>query len=103
MPEITTVDDLTGAPHAEVFEEPQPRAVRLRLDADEQVPPHSHPGTDVVLYLVSGSLELSLDDEDHELRAGQIARFSGEREISPRAREASTALVVFAPAENRSD
>jgi quercetin dioxygenase-like cupin family protein len=103
MPEITTVDELSDTPHAEIFDEHRPRAVRLELEADERVPPHSHPGTDVVLYLVSGDLELSLDGETYDLSAGQIARFGGDREISPRACEPSTAVVVFAPAEKRGD
>ncbi|MFB6160723.1 MAG: cupin domain-containing protein [Haloferacaceae archaeon] len=98
MPEITSLDGLTKTPHAEVFDEHRPRAVRLRLGAGERVPEHRHPGTNVVLHLVSGRLELALDGETHELEPGQLVRFGGEREVSPRAIEASTAVVVFAPA-----
>lgn len=99
MPEITDVDDLTKTPHAEVFEARRPRTVRLRLDADERIPPHTHPGTNVVLHLLSGRLELSLDGETYDVGPGELVRFSGEREISPRALEPSTAVAVFAPAE----
>lgn len=99
MPEITAIDDLTDTPHAEVFEQREPRAVRLRLDAGDEVPPHTHPGSNVVLHLLDGRLDLTLDDETHELTPGDIARFSGEREVSPQAVEESTALVVFAPSE----
>ena len=99
MPEITAVDDLTETPHAELFERREPRVVRLGLDAGDEVPPHTHPGTNVVLYLLDGRLNLSLDSETHALTPGDVARFSGERAISPRAIEASTALIVFAPAE----
>ncbi|RDI70078.1 cupin domain-containing protein [Halopelagius longus] len=98
MSEITSLDEPESEPHAELFETRRPRMVRLSLDADERVPPHRHPGNDIVLHLVEGHLELTLDDETHELRAGQLARFSGEREISPYAVEPSTAVVVFAPA-----
>ncbi|NHX36167.1 MULTISPECIES: cupin domain-containing protein [Halolamina] len=97
MPEIIAIDELAEAPHAEVFEERRPRTVRLELDAGDEVPPHTHPGTNVVLYLLDGRLDLALDGETHELEPGDVARFSGEREISPRAVEASTALIVFAP------
>lgn len=97
MPELATLDELTDAPHAELFEQRQPRAVRLQLDADERVPPHTHPGTNVVLHVLSGRLELSLDDDVYDLESGQLVRFSGEREVSPHAREPSTAVVVFAP------
>ena len=102
MPELTALDELTKTPHAEVFEERRPRTVRLQLAEDERVPPHSHPGTNVVLHLVSGRLVLSLDDERHEVTPGQLVRFSGDREISPRAVEPSTAVVVFAPVEGTS-
>lgn len=97
MPERTILDELTDAPHAEVFEERRPRTVRLQLDAGERVPPHTHPGTNVVLHLLSGRLELSLDGEIHDVREGQLVRCSGDREISPHALEPSTAVVVLAP------
>ncbi|MFB6137014.1 MAG: cupin domain-containing protein [Halobacteriaceae archaeon] len=96
--EVTTLAALTDTPHAEVFEPGTgPRVVRLALEADESVPPHTHPGTDVVLHVLDGQLELTLDGEHTVVDAGQVTRFSGEREISPRALEDSRALVVFAP------
>lgn len=101
MPEITVIDELTETPHAEVFEERTPRTVRLELGTDESVPPHTHPGTNVVLHLCSGRLELALDDEQYELHPGEIAQFSGDREISPHAVEQSTAIIVFAPATEK--
>lgn len=97
MAEITNLGDPEGTPHAEVFEQRRPRTVRLRLEAGQRVPAHTHPGMDVVLHLVSGRLELALDDERHELGPDDLVRFSGDREVSPRAVEASTAVVVFAP------
>lgn len=98
MTEITDVDGLTETPHAEVFEEREPRCVRLELDAGDGVPPHTHPGTNVVFHLLDGRIDLSLDEQEHELAPGDVARFSGEREVSPHAVEDSTAFVVFAPA-----
>ncbi|WP_435129857.1 cupin domain-containing protein [Halobaculum sp. D14] len=100
MPEFTTLDDLEKTPHAEVFDDRRPRTVRLALDAGDRVPPHTHPGTDIVLHLLSGRLELTLDDETHHVEPGALARFSGDREISPHALEPSTAVIVFAPAES---
>ncbi|MFB6080142.1 MAG: cupin domain-containing protein [Haloferacaceae archaeon] len=98
--ELTTLDALDGAPHAEVFDRRDPRVVRLALDAGERVPAHRHPEANVVAYLVSGRLDLSLDDETHELRAGDAIRFDGRREVSPRAVERSVALLVLAPKAN---
>lgn len=96
MPETTAIDEHTEETHVELFSE-NPRTVQLRLAADERIPEHTHPGTDIVLYLVSGRIELSLDGNAFELGPGELAQFSGEREISPRAIEPSTALLVFAP------
>lgn len=98
MPEIASLDELETTPHAEVFDQRQPRTVRLELAAEERVPPHTHPGKDIVIHLLSGHLELTLDDTTYELVPGQLIQFSGEREVSPMAIEPSTALVVLAPA-----
>lgn len=97
MPELTTLSELTAEPHADVFEEQRPRTVRLSLDADERIPPHTHPGTDVVFHLTSGRLELTVGGETYDLTGRQIVRCSGDRELSPRALEPSTAVVVLAP------
>ena len=94
--ERVSVLDLEGEPHAEVFGE-GPRTVRLRLDAGEAVPEHRHPGNDVLLYVVEGRLDVSVAEDVHELAAGDALRFDGDRTVSPRAREPTTALVVFAP------
>ena len=96
MSTIRSLSELQGAPHANVFPDEEPKTIRLRLSEGESVAPHRHPGRDIVLHLLDGKLELSLDGETHELAAGDIARFEGEREIAPRALEASTALIVLA-------
>ncbi|WP_311173715.1 cupin domain-containing protein [Halobellus ordinarius] len=96
MTEIEQLSALDGQPHANVFPSSEPKTIRLTLAAGEGVDPHTHPGRDVVLYLLEGAIELHLDEETHSLEAGDIARFDGEREISPVATEPSTALVVLA-------
>ncbi|EMA46309.1 cupin domain-containing protein [Halococcus saccharolyticus] len=97
MVDITTIDDLEETPHAEVFERREPRTVRLQLAAEQRIPRHQHPGTSIVLHLLEGQLELTLDDEEYSLSAGDLARFSGDREISPYAIEESSAVLIFAP------
>lgn len=99
MPEITNLNDLEKTPHAEVFDHGSPRTVRLQLEADQQIPAHQHPGTNIVLHLLTGEIDLSLDDETYSLAPGDLVRFSGEHGISPHAIEDSTAVVVFAPVE----
>lgn len=97
MTTIHELSDLEGTPHANVFPDAEPKTIRLTLDADQNVAPHTHPDREIVLYLVEGRIELQVGDQTDELTAGDIARFDGEQEISPRAIEASTALIVLAP------
>lgn len=98
-PEITRLGTLEKTPHTEVFDHDAPRTVRLKLDAGQQMPPHRHPGTNIVLHLLTGELDLVLDDETYALAPGDLIRFSGECEIAPCAIEDSVAVVVFAPSE----
>ncbi|EMA48585.1 MULTISPECIES: cupin domain-containing protein [Halococcus] len=98
-PEITRLDTLEKTPHAEVFDHHTPRTVRLMLDAGQQMPPHRHPGTDIVLHVLTGELDLVLDEDTYALAPGDLIRFSGECEISPCAIEDSVAVVVFSPSE----
>ena len=96
MTDRTNLDDPTETPAADLFEG-DPRTVRLRLDAGEELPGHRHPGTTVVCCLLAGELDLALDGETHALREGDVVRFDGDREIAPRAVSDSTALLVFVP------
>jgi quercetin dioxygenase-like cupin family protein len=94
---IHSLADSEGQPHATVFPNGEPKTIRLTLPGGDAVAPHSHPGRDVVLFLIEGRVSLHLDDETHEVTAGDVTRFRGEREISPQAVERSTALLVLAP------
>jgi len=96
---VRRLADLDATPHATVFPDAEPRTVRLALDAGERVAPHSHPGRVVVCFTVEGAVTLEFAEESVELDAGDAARFDGEREVSPVARTASTALVVLVPRE----
>jgi quercetin dioxygenase-like cupin family protein len=93
--ERANLPSLDGEPHANAFPTSEPKTIRLTLDAGERVDPHTHPGRDIVLYVVNGAIDLELDGDAHALSMGDVARFDGEREISPVAQEPSTALVVL--------
>lgn len=97
MPEVTSLETLEEAPHAEVFEERTPRTVRLQLDADERVPKHRHPESNVIIHVIDGAVDLTLGEEVYDLESGDVVRFDGDQDVSPDAVEDSTALVVFAP------
>ena len=97
MTTVRTLSALDGEPHARVFPDAEPKTIRLTLAADETLPAHTHPDREIICYLITGRLALRLGDETETLQAGDIARFDGDQEISPRAIEASTALLVLAP------
>jgi len=96
MAEITSLADLEPTPHASPFPGEEPTVVRLALEAGERVDPHTHPDREIVCYVRSGHIELTLDDDVHELDAGDVATFDGRREVSPHATEDSEALLVLA-------
>lgn len=95
-PQIQDIGELTGEPHANPFPDAEPKTVRLKLDDGESVPAHSHPGRDIVFYMVEGELELTLGDDTHQLTAGDVARFDGNQDIAPEAVRETTALIVLA-------
>ena len=97
MTTVKTLSQLEGEPHANVFPDAEPKTIRLTLSAGEAVAPHTHPGRDIVCYLLEGRIELQVGGGTDELAAGDVARFEGEAEISPHAIEDSTALLVLAP------
>lgn len=90
------LDDLDDEPHAHPFGSDEPTVVRLSLAAGESVPEHSHPGRTVVCNGLEGELTLRLDGDGHDLAAGDLVRFSGDRDVSPVARTDCEALLVLA-------
>lgn len=74
-----------------------PRTVRLALEAGDEVPPHRHPDRDVLFHVLEGEVALTLGDETLRLSPGEVVRFDGGRDISPRAETDCEALVVLAP------
>ncbi|MFB6141546.1 MAG: cupin domain-containing protein [Halosimplex sp.] len=96
MSDVVRLSELDGEGRGVLFD--APKTVRLALEAGERVPPHRHPDEEIVCYVVEGELELTLGDDTVELRAGDVARFAGDQDISPAAREDSVALLVLAEA-----
>jgi hypothetical protein len=86
--------NLGESPHAEVFAEP--RTIRLALAAEEGLPAHTDPDRTVPIHVLSGRLSVAVDDERHELCAGELLRFDGARQAAPTELGTSTALLVLA-------
>lgn len=96
MVTIESIDELDGAPLANVFPADEPKTIRLTLTEEERVEPHSHPDRQIILYLISGELELGLDENSHRVQAGNVVHFDGEHDISLSANTDSTGLLVLA-------
>jgi uncharacterized protein (DUF2249 family) len=93
----TSLAELGDTPTAVAFPGETPKTVRLDLDAGETVPSHIHPEKEIVMYLVSGELDLTLDGETHHAAADDLLRFDGDQQIELTATDATTALLVLAP------
>jgi len=96
MIRIKSLLELEGAPHAIAFPSEEPKTIRLTLSEGEHVEPHAHPDREIVLYLITGALELQLDGESYEVNQGDVVHFDGAQDISPVAKADSTALLVLA-------
>ncbi|NLV06161.1 cupin domain-containing protein [Haloarcula rubripromontorii] len=74
----------------------EPKTIQLTLGAGESIPAHKHPGRDIVFFLRSGTVDLTLGDETLSLSPGDVVRFDGDQDISPAAAADSEALLVLA-------
>jgi quercetin dioxygenase-like cupin family protein len=97
MPEHVSLTDPNDEPHAELFETPRPRAVRLSLAAGQSMPAHTHPESDVLIHVVEGRMTITVDGASYDCPAGDLLRFDGRQEVAPRAETDAVAVVVFAP------
>ena len=95
-PDLVALDELEAEPHAVLFDD-EPKTIRLSLEAGDAIAEHSHPDRQIVFHLLSGAIEVRIDGDSYVLEPGDVARFDGERSISPRAIEESTAVLVLAP------
>lgn len=94
MVEQATLDSLPDRKKQPLFEA-NPRTVRVRLEAGGEIAEHSHPGKNIVFFVVEGSVALQLDEESFDLSDGEMVRFDGERTIAGVAEEPTTAVVTL--------
>lgn len=93
--QITGLDEITASGRTMVFDDP--KSIALSLDAGETVPPHRHPGETILFSVLDGEISLALGDVEHDLTTGDVARFSGDQDISPSAVTDARAFLVFVP------
>lgn len=93
--ERAVIDEVEGSGRTPLFEG-GPRTVHLALDAGESIPAHQHPGREILFHVLNGTVDLTVGEESLRLDAGELARFDGDRDISPAAVTDAEALVVLA-------
>ncbi|PLX88581.1 MAG: cupin domain-containing protein [Desulfuromonas sp.] len=70
--------------------------VKFRLEATAKLPRHSHPHEQTG-YLVSGRMELTVDERVYQVNPGDSWSISGGEEHSAVALEDAVAIEVFSP------
>lgn len=72
----------------------------IRLAPGQDLPPHRHEPSELMLYVVEGAAELDTDDQGVvPFPAGSIARYSGSEElrVSNKGRHPVTLLAFLTP------
>ena len=81
---------------ARFFDAPNYVVVRKNLNAGGEMKRHNHLGHSVLLTMTKGRADFVLNDgEKHELKQGDVMRFSGSDFISGKAREDSGFVVTL--------
>lgn len=93
--EHATLGTVDGDGRSQLFQG-EPKTIELSLSAGEQIPAHTHPDRQIVFYVLSGQFSVTVGDESHDVGTGELLRFDGTQDISPKAIVDSTALLVLA-------
>lgn len=57
------------------------RVIHISFEAGQQVPTHKHPNSDVIVQVLAGELEHTLNSNTTILKANDLAHFSGDNEV----------------------
>ncbi|GEM47150.1 cupin domain-containing protein [Deinococcus cellulosilyticus] len=88
--------DKTGV----VYQNPSCKLVRKKLSKGQALPTHNHPGEDVLISVVSGSVSGKLAGEAFALTAGDLVRFDGALMVDLEATSDGTEFLVYVVKKN---
>jgi len=60
------------------------RVIHISFEAGQQVPAHKHPNSDVIVQVLAGELEHTMNTTTTLLSEKQIVHFSGDNEVGLR-------------------
>lgn len=82
--------------YGKIFEDENLMLVHMKLEEGQTIAPHDHPKQDIFFTVVSGKLEVYLDEEEtHIMEPKKVLNFKGERRISAKAIEDSDIFVYL--------
>ncbi len=93
--EHATLAALEDEGRSQLFEA-EPTTIKLSLSEGDQIPAHTHPDRQIVFHVLEGQVSVTVGEERHDVAAGEVLRFDGNQDISPKALADSTALLVLA-------
>jgi len=82
-----------------IFNEEKVLNFALNLKPGQEIPPHIHENSDLVLYVITGGGELTVDGKSQNITTGDVIYCVGEEEFSLKNNtdENSSCFVVLAP------
>lgn len=82
-----------------IFSEEKVLNFMLNMQPGQEIPPHKHENSDLILYVVSGGGELNVDDKIQNITTGDVIYCIGEETFSLKNNTSTnfTAFVVIAP------
>ncbi len=53
----------------------------LNLKAGQEIPPHKHEDSDLILYVIKGGAKLTVDNKSYDIKDGDVIHCKGEEEF----------------------
>jgi quercetin dioxygenase-like cupin family protein len=83
-----------AAPPQVIAVTPHGRSLLFTLEAGQGIPPHRHPGAQVVLAVLAGEIEVATE-ATQTVKAGEVVAHDGNGSISLLARQPGKVLVTL--------
>ena len=82
-----------------LFNEEKVLAFILNLKAGQEIPPHKHEDSDLILHVITGKGELNVDDKITNITVGDVVYCEGKETFSLKnnSNEDTSCFVVLAP------
>lgn len=71
----------------------------LNLKSGQEIPPHKHENSDLILYVIKGGAKLTIDNKPHAIKEGDIIHCKGDEEfyLQNNTNDDFSSIVVLGP------